>query len=251
MLAFADTVIKPLLTRAKARTVVEIGAAGGENTDKLLHWAIEHRAVLHVVDPMPAFDVGARQRRYGRTLVMHRTLSLLALPEIHDPDVVLIDGDHNWYTVFQELRLLERYARWPITLLHDVDWPYGRRDMYYAPDTVPAQYRQPHTRSGIVRGEPALSPGGMNADYENAVLEGGPRNGVLTAVEDFMDLSRHALELFVVPGPEGLAILIDRERLKGRVRDLVQSVHDEAFARRLSPEHASRFFSGAVGAQPG
>jgi hypothetical protein len=228
---------------AKAKTVSEVGAESGRNTVQLLRWAADHRAVVHVVEPKPLFDVDALERQYSRFFVMHQAVSLDALPNIARPDVVLLDGDHNWYTVIEELRVLDRVSSgWPITFLHDIDWPYGRRDMYYDPDAIPAACRQPFKRSGIVRGASALTPGGTNAEYANAAHDGGPRNGVLTAVENFMDETQRALELFLVRGPDGLAILVDRGHLKGKVGRLVQQLHDHDFGLELSPRYASRFF---------
>ncbi len=239
---FWQRVVNPVLSAAKPRTVVEVGAETGANTVQLLRWLSTRRGVVHSIDPEPLFDVGQYERAYPKAFVMHQALSLEALPLIKDPDAALLDGDHNWYTVISELRILERARKWPITFLHDVDWPYGRRDMYYEPDNVPAESRQPFKYSGIVQKVSKLTPAGKNAQCANAVHEGGPRNGVLTAVEDFMDESRHQLELFLMPGPYGLALLVDRDRLKSKVGRVVQRVHDQNFALELAPRHASRFF---------
>jgi hypothetical protein len=104
-------------------------------------------------------------------------------------DCILIDGDHNWYTVFNELRLIRERGllrRGGMIFFHDVGWPFGRRDMYYQPDTIPQEYRHKHELKGIVRGRSQLvDSGGGNAKDWNAVHEGGPKNGVLTAIEDF------------------------------------------------------------------
>ena len=43
--------------------------------------------------------VKALARKHPNDCVLHEALSLNALPRIERPDVVLIDGDHNWYTV--------------------------------------------------------------------------------------------------------------------------------------------------------
>lgn len=76
---------------------------------------------------------------------------------------------------------------------HDVDWPYGRRDMYYQPDTIPPEYRHAYALKGMSRKQSALpDSGGVNTTYLNALHEGGPRNGVLTAIEDFV--AEHASE---------------------------------------------------------
>ena len=79
-------------------------------------------------------------------LELVRATSLEALPRIPLPDAVIIDGDHNYYTVSEELRLIgERApgAELPLLLFHDVCWPHGRRDDYFAPELIPAEHRQP------------------------------------------------------------------------------------------------------------
>jgi hypothetical protein len=240
---FWDTVIHPILSAAKAKTIVEVGAEGGPHTVLIMKLVMARRGTLHVIEPLPIFDVEQYERVYGKRLVLHRALSLEALPKIRKPDAVMLDGDHNWYTVIEELRVVQDSARhWPLTFLHDVDWPYGRRDMYYAPETIPAEFRHRFERSGMVRHVSELSPGGKNAEYANATHEGGPRNGVLTAIEDFVDESRHDLELFLFHGPAGLAMLIDRDRLK-RIGQVVRRLYDPDFARTLSPDYASSYFS--------
>jgi methyltransferase family protein len=240
---FWDTVIQPILFAVGARTIVEVGAESGRSTVLIMRLVVACRGTLHVVEPEPRFDVGECERVYGKRFVLHRARSLDALPNIKEPDAILLDGDHNWYTVIEELRVLQGSGarHWPLTFLHDVDWPYGRRDMYYDPEKVPAEFRHPFARSGMVKHVSELSPSGANPEYANATHEGGPRNGVLTAIEDFVDESDHELELFLFPGPAGLALLIDHARLE-QVSPIVRRVADQAFARTLSPGHASRIF---------
>jgi hypothetical protein len=243
MWQFWDLIIEPVLSAAEAKTVVEIGAEKGLNTSRLGEWAAKHGASIHVIDPNPEFDFGAAGH-----LVNHNARSLEALPLIERPDAVLIDGDHNWYTVTEELRLLERMSTlWPVTFVHDIGWPYGRRDMYYEPESIPAEYRQPYARSGMVPGRSPLSPDGRNAVLANATHEGGPRNGVLTAVEDFMDESVLELELFAVQaqGVAELGLLLDRSRLGTDVGPVVARIHDQPLAVGLSPRYASRYFDSA------
>ena len=67
-------------------------------------------------------------------------------------------------------------------VLHDVLWPYGRRDLYYAPEQIPEEFRQPYAEQGMRPGtKKLLERGGLNPTMYNALEEGGPRNGVMTA----------------------------------------------------------------------
>ncbi|HXE45866.1 MAG TPA: class I SAM-dependent methyltransferase [Conexibacter sp.] len=227
------------MTRPK--TIVEVGAEEGVHTRRLLAYALSHRAHLHVIDPVPRFDPVAVRDAYGKFSTVYEQLSHDVLPSIKDPDVVLLDGDHNWYSIFEELRILDRTCRnWPLTFAHDVEWPYGRRDMYYAPDRIPAERRQPYAYLGILPGKSRLSPKGANKALANAKHEGGPRNGVLTGIEDFLKETRRDLALFLASGNNGLAIVVDRERL--RELDfcaVLRRVLDGRAAAKLSPRYAT------------
>jgi hypothetical protein len=209
---FWFTVVRPLLETMQPAAVVEIGAGTGVNTRKLVKFCRATSATLHVIDPAPRFEP-------GDDLVFHRALSLDVLGRLGPVDVALIDGDHNWYTVFHELKLLQRVARGsgsptPLVVCHDVCWPYGRRDVYFDPDAIPARFRQPWKRAGIRPDSEALvADGGINPTLANAVHEGGPRNGVLTAIEDFVEEADEPLQVTLLPVLHGLAIVAPRSRL--------------------------------------
>lgn len=200
-LAQSAELMLPCLDAAEARSVVEIGAFAGDLTRVLVQWAARSSARVGAIDPSPQPGLVELARQHPE-LELIRETSLAALPRIPLPDAVVIDGDHNYYTVSEELRLIGERATGadvPLLLFHDVRWPHGRRDDYFAPDSVPAASRQPLAGSGggIVPGEPGLVPGGLPYP-RSAAREGGPRNGVLTAIEDFV-AERDDLRLVVVP----------------------------------------------------
>lgn len=217
MYPYLDIIIEPLLKIVQPDCMIEIGCESGHTTKRLLAFCEQHQAVLHGIDPSPLFDSEEWKIRSGKRFIFHRMTSLQALPLIHDYNVVLIDGNHNWYTVYHELKLIEKEfisssRIFPFVLLHDVGWPYGRRDMYYNPETIPEEFRHPIARMGIHPNSDKLLPqGGINSSFYNAVHENGPRNGVLTAVEDFQREFRFPLELLVIPGFHGLGILFPSE----------------------------------------
>lgn len=220
---FWTTVIRPVLDLVEPATIVEIGAAGGAGTRLLAAYAAECRCTAHVIDPAPRFDpdeVGGRRE----AVVLHRDLSLNVLPRLAAVDVALLDGDHNWYTVFNELDLLYEAARRdgrlpPVVVAHDVSWPYGRRDLYYDPETIPAEFRRPWMRGGLVRGRDEPVAGhGLNRTLCNALEEGGPRNGVMTAIEDFVAAADEPIDVTVLPVLYGLGILVPRSRAQVQPR---------------------------------
>lgn len=222
-----DTLIKELVGLVPARAVVEIGSQHGWLTERLLEHYAPWGTVVHVIDPAPAYDPVSWSERYGGQLVFHRDLSLKVLAHLPPVDVVFLDGDHNWYTVHHELLLLEERAhsageKMPVVLLHDVDWPYGRRDLYYDPESIPSEGRQPHRRAGLLPGRSeVVDGGGLNDHLVNATHEGGPRNGVRTAVEDFLDVCEEDVEALSVPGFHGLSVLAPQGPLLEKLRSLL------------------------------
>jgi len=213
-----DVAIAPVLHAARVRRVVEIGALRGETTVKMLD-DLGPEAELHVIDPVPEFDPSEHEEAFPGRYVFHEALSLEVLPTLAPMDAALIDGDHNWYTVYHELRLLAEGARragapMPVMVMHDVLWPYGRRDLYYAPEQIPEEFRQPYAQRGMrPGGKKLLERGGLNPTMCNALEEGGARNGVMTALDDFVAEYDRPLRVVVLPVYFGLAIVVEEQRL--------------------------------------
>jgi cephalosporin hydroxylase len=223
MLPLFELVIAPVVEAAAAKRLLEIGALRGETTQRLLE-LVGPDGELHVIDPSPRFDPEEQAHRARGRYIFHRRTSHEALRDIPPVDVALIDGDHNWYTVYHELELLAATARkagapLPVLLMHDVGWPYGRRDLYYAPDRIPDEYRHPYARAGLMPGQAKLRRfGGLNRMHNNALREGGPRNGVMTAIDDFLAERRRPIRRVVLPVYFGLAILAEEELVAARPR---------------------------------
>jgi Methyltransferase domain len=200
-------ILLPCLDTAGARSVVEVGAYAGDLTRVLVDWAAGSGARVTAIDPSPQDELVELDRE-REELELIRETSLEALPRIPLPDAVVIDGDHNYYTVSEELRLIAERAngaQLPLLLFHDVSWPHGRRDDYFDAQQVPEEHRQPIAEGGgLFPGVKGVRPGGL--PYRGAAAEeGGPRNGVLTAVEDFVG-GRDDVDLAIVPVFFGLGV---------------------------------------------
>jgi len=204
-------IVVACLDAAGARSVVEVGAYAGDLTGVLVDWAAGNGAHVWAIDPSPQERL-VRLAGERPELELVRDRSLAVLPGLPAVDAFVIDGDHNHYTVSEELRLIaaSQGEELPLLVLHDVCWPHGRRDDYYAPDTIPAERRQPIAEGGgLFPGEPGIRPGAL--PYRAAAArEGGPRNGVLTALEDFVG-GREELRMAIVPAFFGLGIVWRRD----------------------------------------
>lgn len=233
---FWEPVIEPALTACAAKRVVEIGAEHGHTTRLLVAWAQANGATVEAIDPAPRFDTAAWELQAAGRLRVHRARSHDALGALGAVDAALIDGDHNWYTVHGELRLLAESAQragrpLPLVIAHDVGWPYGRRDMYYDPGSIPDEHRHDAARAGLLPGRTELGSPGINAGYFNAVREGGARNGVRTAIEDFLAAYDEPCEQVTIEGLHGLAVVASRARLEAApaLRSELQRLRSPAF----------------------
>jgi hypothetical protein len=203
MLACLDTV--------RAKSVAEVGAFAGDLTRVLVAWAATADAQVLAIDPAPQPALEQLADEHPELELVRRT-SLDALPELPLPDAIVIDGDHNYYTVSEELRLIAERAggsTLPLLLFHDVLWPHGRRDDYFDASAIPAGARHEIVGEGegIYPGESGAASGGLPYPH-SAAHEGGSGNGVLTAIEDFV-AARDGLRLAIVPAFFGFAVAWD------------------------------------------
>ncbi|MGY3443922.1 MULTISPECIES: class I SAM-dependent methyltransferase [unclassified Bradyrhizobium] len=240
---FSDLILEALRL-AEARDVVEIGAEYGGMSALLADHCRARGGRLTSIDPAPkrAFLDWVAANPDVRHVAKP---SLDAFGDLDAADAWIVDGDHNWYTVYHELRLIEAISRRAgkpvLVFLHDVGWPCGRRDMYYAPEQIPAAYRHPHSfNAGATLDRPALVEGrgfrgaGLAA-FANA--SGGARNGVMTAIDDFLseELAQGREFGFAeIPAVFGLGVLFDMNAAwSAQLAELVLPYHQNKLLRVL------------------
>jgi len=221
--------------------VLEIGSEGGGTTARLAAWCAAHDAVLTSVDPDPAPATLELAEREPALRVLAGA-SPAGLDGLEPAQVWIIDGDHNYWTVRRELEAGLAQDEPPLVVLHDVGWPAGRRDQYYAPAGLPAEGLRPHRVGGGVRpGEPGLVEGGFRGDFAFAEREGGPANGVRTAIEDVM-AEHEDLVLHVLPAVFGLGVLHARSaRWAGLITALLGPHHEDPLLAALEENRLDLF----------
>lgn len=188
-------------------SVVEVGVESG--TASGLYASLGASAV-YCVEPFPTEEI-----RTG--LAAHEALHLIekpspeALDDVPVADLYVLDGDHNYLVVRQELDWILTHAPDAVVVLHDLLWPCARRDLYYDRSSLPEELQRAASPDGPTVWHDDLTPAGFVGlgAYTTAVQAGGERNGVLTAVEDAIthaDDERWRLAL--VPAVFGMGVLI-------------------------------------------
>lgn len=253
MSEFSDIIVEAL-DLANAREIVEIGAEFGGMSSVLANYAAAQEGRLTSVDPCPKDEFVTWAAEHPDVRHIAKT-SFDAFDELADVDAWVIDGDHNWYTVYNELKRVDAICRRDgkplLAFLHDVAWPWARRDLYYAPDQIPAGFRHPHSyEGGVTLDFPGIVENrgfrGLG-QYACAVHEGGPCNGVLTAVEDFIDEVRaedRGIAFARVPAVFGLGILFSTDAdWASALSELVIPFHENPLIQRLEENRLRNYLA--------
>ena len=224
------------LDAAQPTRIVEIGSETGGFSKQLLDWAGEHGATLVTVEPYPTPEVRELAERTPHfELVIGRSPGALA--GLEPAGAYVIDGDHNHWTVLRELRAAYTGDAKPLAILHDVGWPCARRDQYYAPHSIPEEGQHPYSweKGRDPDHRELVEVGGFHGEFEFAVAleEGGTDNGVLAAVEEFLE-SRPDLEYRQVEAIFGVGYVYPADApYAARVRELLDPWHESKLLARM------------------
>jgi len=207
-----SNIINDLIKIIYPTAIVEVGAERGLTSEFLKTLACEINADFYSVDP-------CYESSYvlGNFHVLAEKSSAFLARNITS-NFVLLDGDHNYQTVTEELvgfsdRSDKEHPH--CFILHDIGWPWARRDIWYDKEAASDFVEN----VGVCLEEPELvRDRGLQSGYAYCTRKtyGGERNGVLTAVEDFVE-TRPEFEFMKIPGPFGLGILL---RNKGKNTEL-------------------------------
>jgi hypothetical protein len=251
MSEFGDIIVD-CLDIAEAKVMVEIGAEFGGMSQMLAQFAGCHGGKLTSIDPAPKTEF--LEWVDDCEHVEHIALkSLDAISGLSDVDAWVVDGDHNYYTVYHELKAVDAVCRRDdkplLAFFHDVGWPCARRDQYYAPHQIPVEWRHPYDfDAGVHIDTDAILPNrgfrGMG-QFAYATHSGGPRNGVLTAIEDAiheMQADGRQLAWAHVPAVFGLGILFDMDAgWAPQIAARVAPLHNNPLLQRLEENRLRNF----------
>lgn len=240
--------ILPTLSLVKPKVIAEIGAAEGGNTRLLYDFLRNNQGRLVTIDPFPRGSFVDWVRSVSDVVTHFSDFSLNCISKTGPVDVWFVDGDHNWFTVFNELRLIDQLSqahhKAAIIFMHDVSWPCGRRDMYYNPAQIPAEFVQPNSnRLGLTFDKFVSESGGLKGPYW-ALEEGGPKNGVLTAVEDFLQQTTSQYTWVHVPAILGLGILINKSHpFADVITKFYEPYHNNPIMQLLERDRISQYLA--------
>ena len=221
------------------KAICEIGVESGRFSRFLLDYCARRNVRYSGVDTNEASFAAHDGYPDAARYVMSSLRFLQGKRLYHD--LFILDGDHNYYTVCQELKGISRIAalakrQFPVVFVHDTGWPCAFRDVYYAPNSLPPRHVHPFSYGGVTINTPQVLPdGGFRGEGAWAVgkQHGGPRNGVKQAVLDVVAASEEPLEAFFIPAIFGLAVIYAPSQCAPEVREGMETAL--APWRKLAP----------------
>jgi hypothetical protein len=156
-------------------------------------------------------------------------------------DLVVIDSEPNYWatrTILNRLR-----PRPLVIVVHGTRWPHGRRDSYPPNSAVPLAQRLPASRRALHPGASQSAGHGILGDWEHAIEELTPGNGVRTAIDDELVDNPGVWSIVDLPGLGGTTVLFSEHAASANpsVRELVEHFSSrEFFSAHLRRVEAAR-----------
>lgn len=253
MSEFSEIIVHAM-DAAKVSNIAEIGSEYGGMTSVLANHAEANDGHLFSVDPAPKSEFLSWVDDHQHVTHIPKP-SLDAFSDLKDIDVWFVDGDHNWFTVYNELKAIEaacvRDDKPLFAIMHDVCWPAANRDMYYAPDRIPKEFRHDFSMEG------GAQPGQSDLLWDRglrgmghfgwALHEGGERNGVKCAVVDFineMEAAGRQLAYAEIPAVFGLGFIFDTNApFAGPLSDILVPYHDNPLIAKLEENRLANYLT--------
>jgi len=69
-----DSIIEPIITMIRPKSIVEIGSESGKSTARLLEYCISNQSKLYSIDPFPKFDADVWVRKHPDYFIFQHAL---------------------------------------------------------------------------------------------------------------------------------------------------------------------------------
>ena len=172
MLTYYDVDIIPIILKIfNANNIIISGLSDKRTVNQVFKYCQENNASYIAFDSKDSDDY---------EFIKNYTLN--ELPNFKDYDAIFINDDPNWYTVFNELNIIKsNNSQFPLVFICNNVFPHKRRDSYINPDIIPDEFRNEYTKKLNFQDVE------INDNFYHAIDEDTPKNGVQTAIEDFLN----------------------------------------------------------------
>ena len=215
-------IIPTFLSGFEVKKVLMIGLTNETILNEILSYCINNNAELYTIDSNSNINDLINKNyitydnldNFKETITHFNEKSLDILPDLKSFDTIFIDDDPNWYTVYNEFELIKKNnPNFPLVFVCNNKYPYKRRDAYTNPKDIPKKYiNECSTELPIIFEENGQTKNIMiNDNLCHALYENTPKNGVLTAIEDFLN-ENPSLKLLEINPLEGIYLIYEHSK---------------------------------------
>ena len=206
-----------ILNRFKVNKVILCGLSDGEMLNQIWEYCNVNDSSYTAIDLENNFEFES----------INDDNVLDVLHDLMDYDAIFLDGDPNWYTVYNELNIINRNNKaFPLVFICNNIFPHKRKDSYKDPNIIPKEFRNEFSKEFEV-GNIILED-----NFYHAIDENTPKNGVLTAIEDFLN-ENVSIGLMDIKFLNGLTILYPESSIS-QIR--LSKLHEEIEGYRLNDD---------------
>lgn len=167
---YGRNIIPIILNRFNVKNIVISGISDKKTINYVLDYCKDNNSSYVAIDS---------QKNSLDEVICDFTLNVL--PNFRDYDAIFLNDDPNWYTVFNELNIIKNNNNeFPLVFIGHNVFPHKRRDSYINPDIIPKEFLNDYAK------ELFYNDVKIDDDFFHAVDEKTSKNGVLTAIEDFI-----------------------------------------------------------------
>lgn len=224
--------IHQILKLINPQSIVQIGIGAGSLSEKLLTWIEKHNGQLICID-LYSWNDQIKQKLDSPNLEFFEELSLDVLPTLSAADLYIINGDPNYFTLSNELKIIWEACQASekpfLALVYGTSWPFDQRDAYSNPSMLPISNIHPYTWiQGVVPDYPETLSDGYKVDtLAFAIHAGEKQNGLLNAIWDFTEDKKEMLGMIKIPLFFGVTVIFSKGgKWSQKLTDLVKNYKD-------------------------
>lgn len=228
------SIIPIILKKFKVNNIIISGMPDNLVSNLIFNYCDEHDVSYTVIDT------------HDLEIDYIKDYSLNALSNLNNYGAIFLNDDPNWYTVYNELKIINKNnEEFPLVFICHNIFPHKRRDSYIDPNIIPKEFINENSKTFNYNGIE------LRDGFYHAVSENTPKNGVLTAIEDFL-VENTSLGMMNFKLVNGIVILYPKNSisqirlgvLSEEIGDYVvdyDDLEDNFVENQLLTKHISKF----------
>lgn len=220
---FELNVIQRFLDRYNVEKVLLIGLSNEKIINEVISYCITNNSLLYAIDPNidikniieNKFNINDIQEYLEKQVIYFEGCSLDILPTLNSFDAIFINDDPNWYTLHSELNLIKKNnINFPLVFVCNNKYPHKRRDSYSNPKNIPKKFRNDFCDELCIKyiENNDVKHTKIKDKFYHAIYENTPKNGILTAIEDFLKENNN-LNILEINPLEGISLIYENSTI--------------------------------------